>query len=1325
MSNANTLDALAGQFAEPSRVYSPAPIWWWSGEKLEINRLKWQMDQFIAGGVFNVVILNLAPTGPLYGAEADDPEFFSEAWWALFREVCVYARQIGLRIFFYDQIGFSGANLQAGLVRDQPEWAGQWLGSVVAEGQGDLRVECPSEGAPLAAVLLPIDDAGESAGAAQRVPVAGMVASAQAEAHSRLRLIYAVKRGFDYTSAAACARLIDIIHNEYARNAGDFFGDVIVGSFQDELPTMPTWAPHFAEAFEQQAGYDLLDRIECLFEGDDAGARRVRIDAERVRASLVEAAFFKPLFEWHESRGLLCGFDQQGPARAGDPIAAAGLYADYLRTHRWFTAPGSDHHGDAKIHSSLAHLYGRPRVWIEAFHSSGWGGTLEETYDWLLPWLRAGATLYDPHAVYYSTRGGWFEWAPPSTCWRQPYWRHYHLFAKAVTRLCQVLSQGDHVCDIGVLYPTATVQAGITPERVLPLARAAHDAYSALVGSMVWFDVKPGAFDRLRRDYDVLDDDSVQRAEVQEGALVIGNERYCAVVLPACALLLPQTAATLARFVSEGGVLIAVGALPEQIAGENSDGLQQLSAYFAAHPARVLALDDGLDAALTTALAGVPARIDAPVPVLHRRIDNRDVMFVPAAFPRATMMNTRHWLDLDYTFDANHYQRDMQIKVRAAQGAPRLWDPQTGEVRPLHVAQAGEWQVISVPFDSGPAALLVWDGAPATDGAVDPAALSASVLEGPWTAALEPTMDNRFGDLTLPASDGAPALQTWQMRYRIGTNDWRDCVATFGTQGWRFGPYDKSGAPPIAASLDDLQERQGWQPAVYSLSRGIAHDTIHIQWLGPKGRVPQEFLDFGRVRKGQAVRFRTAVWMDNPVAATILLGVAANKRLWVNGQLVDAEAKGYFLSAPIALTAGANLIEFECVAEQNMKLRALWTITTDLSHIQRPEWLTIDDEPVKDSQVTFTRQVDLPFTPSQATFHIGTAGACRLVVNGEEVGRQGGFDPYDGSPRVQRYRVTSLAQGGNTIEVSVQDQGRRMALFVDGIIHGPAGEMLTVMSDAGWSAQRIGRAVMPASLRRRQWIDEFSASDDARENVFGSDIEIGWPQVWRRQHPLPDAHWLEDAPADGNVLRVTSDAFAGQPSETWFEWQVPALATRMHLPVQGEAQLWIDDAPCEITSSGMAVLPAAIQPTRTARLRVLPLRGHSDGAIFSAPIIYDVAEGPITLGAWAAQGLESFAGGVCYRTNFTFDGKADSLQIDLGRVRGTAEVRVNGQPAGARFCSPFRFDITKLARAGGNELEVVVFGTLAPYLRHHSPTHYIFGDQATHGLFGPVTLLSR
>src|SRR6266480_2153246 len=93
---------LAKNFSDPPREFSPAPIWWWSGEALEPGRLRWQMERFAEGGVYNLVILNLAPTGPLYGSDQDDPEFLSEGWWEIFEGVCRDAQRLKMRIWFYD-----------------------------------------------------------------------------------------------------------------------------------------------------------------------------------------------------------------------------------------------------------------------------------------------------------------------------------------------------------------------------------------------------------------------------------------------------------------------------------------------------------------------------------------------------------------------------------------------------------------------------------------------------------------------------------------------------------------------------------------------------------------------------------------------------------------------------------------------------------------------------------------------------------------------------------------------------------------------------------------------------------------------------------------------------------------------------------------------------------------------------------------------------------------------------------------------------------------------------------------------------------------------
>jgi hypothetical protein len=400
---------LEKRFDDPPRGFSPVPIWWWSGEPLDPERLRWQLERFAEGGIYNLVVMNLAPTGPMFGSDADDPPFFSEGWWRIFRGVCEDARRLGISLWFYDQIGFSGANLQAEIVKGRPEFAGRWLERTAREMSEPGVLESPAGGEAIAGAAIPIDGGGAPAGDPVVLPVRDGRVDWDGTGRHRVMLFYSVERGFDYHSRAACQALIGMVHRGYEARVGDHFGTTIVGSFQDELPSIPTWSKDFAEEFERRLGYDLVPRLAALWEEYGDEARRVRRDFHATRAAVSEEAFFKPLFDWHEERGLICGFDQQDPVRAGYPIESVDRYADYQRTHRWYGAPGSDHHGDAKIHSSLAHLYDRPRTWIEAFHSSGWGGTLEETFDWLLPWLRAGANLYDPHAVYYSTRGGWWE----------------------------------------------------------------------------------------------------------------------------------------------------------------------------------------------------------------------------------------------------------------------------------------------------------------------------------------------------------------------------------------------------------------------------------------------------------------------------------------------------------------------------------------------------------------------------------------------------------------------------------------------------------------------------------------------------------------------------------------------------------------------------------------------------------------------------------------------------------------------------------------------------------------------------------------------------
>ncbi|GAA1555004.1 hypothetical protein GCM10009789_05560 [Kribbella sancticallisti] len=1251
-------DRLAAVLADPPRSFSPVPIWWWSGEPLDPARLRWQLERFVEGGVYQLVVLNLAPAGSDHGCDADDPPFLSEAWWEIFLGVCADAEELGVSLWFYDQLGFSGADLQARLVARQPSYAGRRLQRATTLGTGQLVVQCPAGGRPVAAVLESLD------GSPSRSVTPGEPVEAAVE--SRLSLFYETDHGFDYLGREACTALLDQVHGEFARRLGPRLGKVVVGSFQDELPSMPTWSATFAEEFLSRYGYDLRDRLAALWGSPLPDADRVRRDYHALRASLAEEAFFKPLHEWHERYGLLVGCDQQDPARAGLPVEGVQLYADYARTHRWFSAPGSDHHGDARIHSSLAHLYDRPRTWIEAFHSTGWGGTLEETFDWLLPWLRTGATLYNPHAVYYTTRAGWWEWAPPSTDWRQPYWRHHKHFADAVARLCAALSMGRHVCEVAVLFPNATAQADLTMDGPGADAVRAQGVYRELVGDATWFAPVLGVLDRARIDADVIDDDSVAAAEIESAKLFISDEQYAAVVLPAATVLEGPVAERLDEFAGAGGVLVAVGALPARGVAGGDKAVALLRERFARGEAQLVATA----AEVPEALARLPRRVEADVPTLVREVDGSLVVFVTATEWSATRVGdgrtvergiSHDWATVGYSFDPDRYLRETTLRVRDATGVPILCSPFGADPKPLSYQLIGDVTEVTVPFDQGPAALVVF--AEGEEPRVEaPTAEVEEQLTGDWEATLLPTLDNTWGDFAWPGGNPEEVVvERWALQHRVeGESEWRPAHATFGPHGVIDG-----------------------SPIEYSERLGIFKDKIHKDALGPKGHVPEEFLDFGVVGAGETVSFRAAFGLDEPLDTTIVVGAPAAKELLLDGIAVPVDdAGGQFGTSPARLSAGRHTIELRLTPEVETPLRANLAFVRDLAAYWRPEWIALAEPPAAGTAIRYSTSA---VSAGTTELTLTASGSAKLFINDVEVGRQGGFLPYERpTPRVRRYDVAAaLRPGENVVSIEVTQPS---PIMVDGL----------VLSDHHWHAEVNG--VQAKIVRRRQ-----------RHRAL-ADLYLH-----RRPHPLPQAAWL-DGTSTEVVEPITFAVPRVEPQRVeYLRFELPPGTIRLEFELVGHAVVTVDET--EIAAGTGHLVAEVPKGGRIGLLTLLTEPGFEAGAALTGPIRAIVGPGRIALGNWEDHGLAEYSGGVRYRRQLTTTG--GSIQLDLSRVRGTAEVLVDGQSAGVRFCSPYVFELTDLP-PGEHTLDIEVFGTVAPYLDAVSPTHFVFGGQRTSGLFGPV-----
>jgi hypothetical protein len=261
---------------------------------------------------------------------------------------------------------------------------------------------------------------------------------------------------------------------------------------------------------------------------------------------------------------------------------------------------------------------------------------------------------------------------------------------------------------------------------------------------------------------------------------------------------------------------------------------------------------------------------------------------------------------------------------------------------------------------------------------------------------------------------------------------------------------------------------------------------------------------------------------------------------------------------------------------------------------------------------------------------------------------------------------------------------------------------LGVCSGPGWTARRGGVAV-PLELRRRHPGDP--AFVCART----------------RPHPLPGAAWLDPAAAGRAVVRpVVPDVAPGPERTEWLRLRVPAGTVALRVPTPLPLTVLVDGSTLTPVD-GVVRFPAPAPHGSDVLLRVTARDGRRGGALLDGPVELEVAEAEVPLVPWEELGLRALGGQVTYRTRLAVPGGGRAV-LDLGEVRGTADVRVNGALAARLVWGPWRAELTEHLRPGENEIEVVVRGTLAGYLDDASPTAGVYAGQVRTGLLGPVVL---
>jgi hypothetical protein len=225
--------------------------------------------------------------------------------------------------------------------------------------------------------------------------------------------------------------------------------------------------------------------------------------------------------------------------------------------------------------------------------------------------------------------------------------------------------------------------------------------------------------------------------------------------------------------------------------------------------------------------------------------------------------------------------------------------------------------------------------------------------------------------------------------------------------------------------------------------------------------------------------------------------------------------------------------------------------------------------------------------------------------------------------------------------------------------------------------------------------------------------------LYRRPHPLPGSAWIEGDQTAGGVLDLPLAPPAERPRTQWLEWVIPPGATSMRVPLANgvEATLWVDGEETQIPAV------VGLQGGAARRAVMKCVSRELGGGLLTGPVTYELAEGVLRTGSWLGQGLRSYSGAIVQRQRFDVDRVEKDATIDLGRVRGTVEAKLNGTSLGVRFMQPYRFATRGLLRPGANELELTVTNTLLNHLSTWSPSRWWSPDQLECGVAGPVRLI--
>jgi hypothetical protein len=684
-----SVDELQRLFQNPPDDSRIMMRWWWFGPSVTKAQLEREMRLMKEGGIGGFEVQ------PVYPLALDDETagiktlpFLGDSFLDALRFTSEKARELGMRFDLTLGSGwpYGGPYVSVGHA------AGRLRVERVKVNENSRRVKAPNvgNGEKLLAVFIArsqgqsvapdsIKEISEIKDGAVWLPE-GLTGPYEAMFFISSRTGQQVKRPAVGSEGFVMNHLDRAALDSYVKNVGDPMMRGLGANrphaiFCDSLEVYSSdWTGDLLAEFQKRRGYDLKPHLPALVVEVGEKTAQIRHDWGKTLTELFNERFLAPLQAWAKQNGTQLRTQCYGvPAVA----LSSNAYTDLSEGegHHWRTL------STTRWAASASHLYNRPVTSSEIWtwlHSPSFRATPLDIKGEADRHFLQGVNQLIGHGWPYTPEGieypGWRFYAAGVFNDKNPWWIVMPDVSRYLQRLSFLLRQGQPANDVAIYLPNDDAWAHFSNGKIHMV-----ETLRELLGQ----NLIPGVLD-AGYNFDFFDDDSFKQVgRIETNTLVLGQNRYKAIILPVVEHIPFDTLQKLEGFARNGGTLIATRRTPDKAPGflatpSDHEKLRKLSQTIFEGTAatghfvvdETAELKRKLNERLRPDIQLSPATPE--VGFIHRRAENAEIYFIA---------------------NTSNAARNLKATFRQPGLKPEWWNPFSGKVEPATIEAQSETEM--------------------------------------------------------------------------------------------------------------------------------------------------------------------------------------------------------------------------------------------------------------------------------------------------------------------------------------------------------------------------------------------------------------------------------------------------------------------------------------------------------------------------------------------------------------------------------------------------------------------------------------------------------